>query len=105
MEAQGHEIVELDSAESAEEIRAAIKRVADANPSTLKFILLASDVGVLPNQQIAIPVFYHPSTALVKFGGDERIASDSTFGDLDGDNLPDVAVGRIPADSPQQLKR
>lgn len=102
---QGHTIVELDSAESAEAIRAAIKNVADANPNMLKFILLASDVGVLPNQQVAIPVFYHPGTALVKFGGDETIASDSTFGDLNGDNLPDVAVGRIPADSPQQLQK
>ena len=104
-EAQGHEIVELDSVQSAEAIRAAIKQVADAKPNTLKFILLASDVGVLPNQQIAIPAFYHGSTALVKFGGDQQIATDSTFGDLDGDDLPDVAVGRIPADSPQQLTK
>ncbi len=104
-EAQGHSIVELDSAQSADAIQAAIRKVADANPNTLKFILLASDVGVLPNQQIAIPVFYHASTALVKFGGDPKIASDSTFGDLDGDHIPDVAVGRIPADSPQQLQK
>ena len=104
-ESQGYEVVELDSAHTAEAIRAAIKQVADAKPNTLKFILLASDVGVLPNQQIAIPVFYHRSTALVKFGGDELIATDSTFGDLDGDDLPDVAVGRIPADSPQQLAK
>jgi len=104
-EAQGHKIAELDSAQSAEEIRTAIKQVADAKPNTLKFILLASDAGVLANQQIAIPPFYHRSTALVKFGGDEQIASDSTFGDLDGDDVPDVAVGRIPADSPQQLAK
>lgn len=104
-QAQGHTVVELDSVETAPEIRASILKVAEANPNTLKFILLASDVGLLPNQQIPIPVFYHPGTALVKFGGDEKIASDSTFGDLDGDDLPDVAVGRIPADSPQQLKK
>ena len=104
-QSQGHEIVELDSAQTADAIQAAIKQVADAKPNALKFILLASDVGVLPNQQIAIPVFYHSSTALIKFGGDEKIASDSTFGDLDGDDVPDVAVGRIPADSPQQLQK
>ncbi len=104
-QSQGHEIVELDSAASSEAIQASIKRVAAENTNQLKFILLASDVGVLPNQQIAIPVFYHSSTALVKFGGDERIASDSTYGDLDGDHVPDVAVGRIPADSPQQLQK
>ncbi len=104
-EAQGHKIAELDSAQSAEEIRAAIKRIADLKPNTLKFILLASDAGVLPDQQLAIPPFYHRSTALVKFGGDEQIASDSTFGDLDGDDIPDVAVGRVPADSPQQLAK
>jgi TusA-related sulfurtransferase len=104
-ESQGHEILEVDSAQSAETIRASIRQVAATKPNTLKFILLASDVGVLPNQQVAIPVFYHASTALIKFGGDEQIASDSTFGDLDGDDLPDVAVGRMPADSPQQLTK
>ena len=104
-EAQGHKIAELDSAQSAEEIRTAIKQVAAGQPGALKFILLASDAGVLENQQLAIAPFYHRSTALVKFGGDELIASDSTFGDLDGDDIPDVAVGRIPADSPQQLAK
>ena len=104
-ESQGYSVTELDSAKSAESIRADIKRIAAQQPNSLKFILLASDVGVLPNQQIAIPVFYHRSTALVKFGGDEQIASDSTFGDLDDDEVPDVAVGRIPADSPEQLEK
>ncbi len=104
-EAQGYSVVEVDSANSAAEIRDRIKAIAELRPGQLKFILLASDVGVLPNQQIGIPVFYHRSTALVKFGGDEQIASDSTFGDLDGDEIPDVAVGRIPADSPIQLAK
>ncbi len=100
---QGHIVHELDSARSVETIRQSIRTIAEAHPMSLKFILLASDVGVLPDQQIAVPVNYYPSTAMVKLGGDESIASDNAYGDLDGDDVPDVAVGRIPADSPEQL--
>ncbi len=100
---QGHTICEIDSAQSVEAIRKSIGDLEIAAPKSIKFILLASDVGVLPNQQVAVPVQYHRSTAMVKLGGDEQIASDNTYGDLDGDDLPDVAVGRIPADNPKQL--
>ena len=34
----------------------------------------------------------------------ERFASDTAWGDLDGDNLPEVAVGRIPARTPRQAE-
>ena len=34
----------------------------------------------------------------------KQFASDSAWGDLDGDGVPDVAVGRIPARSPEQVQ-
>ncbi len=104
-ETQGYRIIELDSAATAQEIRTAIKKIASRATETPHSILLTTDCGVLADKQIAIPTCYHPSTALIKFGGDAEIASDSTYGDLNDDNLPDIAVGRIPADSAEQLAR
>ena len=31
------------------------------------------------------------------------LASDAPYGDLDDDGVPDVAVGRLPVDTPQEL--
>ncbi|MEM8736716.1 MAG: C25 family cysteine peptidase, partial [Planctomycetota bacterium] len=50
------------------------------------------------------PTFYRKSSAMVQFGGDERIGTDNPYSDLDQDEIPDLAVGRIPADSAEQAK-
>jgi hypothetical protein len=102
-QAQGHSIAEIDSAQSLESIRQSIRDVNAADPKSLKYILLASDVGPLAHKQIAVPTNYHRSKAMVKLGGDELIASDNAYADLDDDGIPDVAIGRIPADTPEQL--
>ncbi|MBI4577159.1 MAG: hypothetical protein HY722_12935, partial [Planctomycetes bacterium] len=36
---------------------------------------------------------------------DEWEATDNVYGDLDGDGLPEAAVGRLPADTPEELSR
>jgi Peptidase family C25 len=100
---QGYKIVEIDSVASGAEVQKSIRKMARDNPGEIKAILIACDVGRLPESKLGTPMFYHASKALVKFGGDEQIASDSTYADLDGDDLPDVSIGRIPADTPQQL--
>lgn len=99
---QGYEIVELDSNLPQPEITAKLAEIHSQSASTLKFVVLAGDVD--PRIPGSIPTFYRESTAMVKFGGDKRIATDNPYGDFDGDDLPDVAVARIPADSAEQLK-
>ena len=38
------------------------------------------------------------------FGSEELLASDSYYADLDGDDLPDVPIGRLPVETPKDLE-
>ena len=103
---QGYNVVEIDADLGRGGIRRAILDVAREHPrienrSGLQFVMLAGDVTA--NRETNVPTFYHQSTAMVQFGGDPLLASDNPYGDLDGDHIPDIAVGRIPADSAEQL--
>ncbi|MCE9554742.1 MAG: hypothetical protein K8T91_15410, partial [Planctomycetes bacterium] len=50
-----------------------------------------------------VPTTYLPSKVTVRFGGEETIATDGPYGDLDDDGTAELAVGRLPVDTPQQL--
>jgi len=52
-----------------------------------------------------VPTFHLPTTIIRRYGGGPQLASDSPYGDFDADGLPDAAVGRLPADSPAELRR
>lgn len=99
--AQGLKVVEIDSNSDREVIRAEIARLYTAHRDSLKFVLLAADVSA--NRDTTIPTFYKKSAAMVQFGGDPLIATDNPYVDIDGDDTPELAIGRIPADSSQQL--
>lgn len=102
-EAQGHHIAELDTAADSRTVRAAIAQVAAAQAEPIRYVLLAGDVCA--DVAINIPTCYYDSTAMSQFGGDATIASDNPYADLDGDNVPELAIGRIPADSAEQLQQ
>ncbi len=95
-EKQGHAILELDAELGAEELKKSVREAARQNQ--LRFIVLAGDV------QSGVPTYYHTSTAMVQFGGTPSLASDHDYGDLDDDGCPELAVGRVPAQSSDQLK-
>ncbi|MFO0940943.1 MAG: C25 family cysteine peptidase [Pirellulales bacterium] len=95
-EKQGHQILELDAELGATELKKQIRQTAQQNQ--LAYILLAGDV------QSGVPTFYHPSTAMIQFGGTPSLASDHDYGDLNDDGTPELSVGRIPAQSIEQLK-
>ena len=99
--AQGLKVVEIDSNMDRDVIRAEIARLYAAHSERLKFVLLAADVSA--NKDTTIPTFYKKSAAMVQFGGDPLIATDNPYVDFDGDDNPELAIGRIPADSSQQL--
>jgi Peptidase family C25 len=92
----GHKIWELDAEQGAEALKRSIVELS--KQTELKFVVLAGDV------QASVPTFYHPSTALIQYGGTPTLASDNDYGDLDNDGVPELAVGRIPANSADQLK-
>ena len=101
-QSQGHRIAEVDAQLDPSAIRAAIAHLAAAQSKPLRYVLLAGDVS--SQAATTVPTFYQDSSAMSQFGGDATIASDNPYGDLDEDGLPELAVGRIPADTPEQLR-
>ena len=89
-----------------DEIHQAIREQAAENP--LRTILLVGDVAspqkVSKKAKIeTLPVPYVRARVVGEFGGEQHIASDSLYGDLDDDGLPDVAVGRFSVQSVAEL--
>ncbi len=101
-QAQGHQIAEIDSSPDSRTIRRAIAELCAGPAEQPRYVLLAGDVTA--HADSTVPTFYHDSTAMSQFGGDAKIASDNPFGDLDDDSVPELAVGRVPADSAEQLR-
>ncbi len=103
--AQGHEIAVIDAPASAADLRSTIRSVAALGK--LKHVLLIGDVptGREPAavRRLTIPTNYLKATVNTRWGSEPHIASDTPYADLDGDQIPDLAVGRIPADSAAEL--
>ncbi|MBI1902203.1 MAG: hypothetical protein HYS13_13970 [Planctomycetia bacterium] len=107
-EAQGHSFVFVDNTGTADAVRARI--VAASKEHKLKFAVLVGDVpgdvalgGDSERSELRVPTFHLPSKVNVLIGGEKDIASDNAYGDLDGDHVPELAVGRLTADSAQEL--
>lgn len=105
---QGRRFAFLPNAGRPEEIRSAIRNVATGGE--LKFVMIVGDAEPVArvNPAVAarsVPAPLVPATVNIKFGSEPQIASDNWYADLDDDQLPDVAIGRIPADSPAELTK
>jgi hypothetical protein len=73
------------------------------------YVLLVGDcphgVHGIADPQKQSPTFYLPTPVMAKFGSTEDCATDFPFADLDGDGLPDAAVGRLPVKDAEQLAK
>jgi hypothetical protein len=103
---QGHGIVIIDAPTTAPELQATIRNKAAASP--LKYLLIIGDVPDARRDQLSyrsrrVPTNYVAAKINRRWGSSTTIATDMPYGDVDGDSLPDLAVGRIPADSPDEL--
>lgn len=56
-----------------------------------------------PGNAWGTATFHIPTTMNRFWGGDPQLATDNPYADLDDDQLPDLAVGRIPAKSADDL--
>lgn len=103
--AEGHEIALIAPPRTAAELRSTIRRVAEVG--SLKYVLLVGDVPAAREsaelRRLKVPTNYLPATVNTRWGSEPHIASDTPYADLDGDQVPDLAVGRIPADSADEL--
>ncbi len=105
---QGHQIELVSARGEAAEIRERLRRAADGQP--IAAVLLVGDTDIRgrvdePKAFYRLPTFYETSKVVVQYGSEPTIASDNRYGDFDDDGLPDVAVGRLPVDTPEELKR
>jgi hypothetical protein len=90
---QGHDVVVRTP---RDDMRGLVKEVHAASKGKLRFVLLLGDVKYVPCGYVACPV-------LKPYERDwKRVATDNLTADVDGDMQPDVAIGRLPADSWQE---
>ena len=82
-------------------IQAFISQLSEMFPERLQYLLLVGDYSyeILDYQQSIdfLPSFFIDTS----FGG--QTVSDLPYADLDGDSLPGLAVGRVPASTPEQV--
>lgn len=99
---QGHKIAIRFSKPTIEQN---LKLVAEyAKGDALENILLVGDSGdrwIDPRK--LVPTSLVPAKVNVLFGSEPKIATDNPYGDLDGDGVPELSVGRLTADTPDEL--
>ncbi len=106
-EGQGHELAFVSNQGTVEDVQAAIKRAGQGG--TIKAVVLVGDarvgIGMNPAERgRCVPVKWAKSEVTVLLGSEPHIGTDDWCGDLDGDGVPEVAVGRLTADTSEELE-
>ena len=63
----------------------------------------ATEAGATASASRIVPTFLLPAKVNIHFGSEPELASDNPYVDLEGDGVPDLAIGRIAADSADEL--
>jgi hypothetical protein len=103
---QGHELLVMDPPKNAGELKVMIRRANDAG--SLKYLVIIGDEPSSRDsrdivERLRVPTNYVPAKVNTRWGPEKEIASDTPYADLDGDGTAEIAVGRIPAHSADQL--
>jgi len=116
---QGHELAVVSSTGSPEDIQGRIREAArggrlrfvvlvgDAWPTVaLRFSppgaddVIGVDAGLRPR---CVPVHRARAKVNALWGSEPHLATDNWYADLNDDQVPDLAIGRLTADSPEEL--
>lgn len=105
--AQGRTLHWIGNEGTAEEIRDQVRKASRAGRT--KFLLIVGDADPAMNtdpavRAVSVPTHFAPAKVNIHWGKERDIATDNWYADLDDDQLPDLAVGRIPVDSADELK-
>jgi hypothetical protein len=110
---QGHRVVLLSNVGTFDDIRRRIRNLAassgaaDMRPA-LRFVLLVGDAPPqeprIGHDAVHVPTYYAPARIVRHLGEQSDIATDNAYADLDDDGIPDLAIGRLTADTPDQLR-
>ncbi len=103
---QGHIIEIISNDGPPQEIRDRIRSAA--KPGTLRFVLLVG--GANPRMDVdpairqrSIPAHFQRAKVVDRWGPETEIATDNWYADLKGDDVPDLAIGRLPVESADEL--
>lgn len=99
---QGLRLAVVDSGPTPDQVRRQIRAAARLGGS--RFLVLIGDAGPAGGE-LVVPTHYAAARVNVRFGSEPTIATDNWYADLDDDGLPDLATGRLTADSPDDLGR
>lgn len=104
-EGQEHRITIIAPGRTGFQTRQLIKSAAEKQK--FKYLVLVGDTdsGDQRDKSVTVPTDYIEAKVNVKFGSENEIATDSSFGDFDEDGFPDVAVGRISVHSVEELNQ
>ena len=90
---------------SPDEIRAKIRKAA--KKYHVDAILLVGDGAPTENAPYGwrdvVPAPRVPARVVQVFGSEDLLASDAFYADLDGDEIPDVPIGRLPVETADEL--
>lgn len=101
---QGHRIQVVSPAFNSRRIKQQIKTVAERG--RLEHVVIIGDSGDRNAEPDSLVVTdYVAAKVNVLFGSEPEIATDNTYADLDEDGVPELAIGRLPVDSVQELKQ
>lgn len=104
---QGHALEIAGAPASAAELDLEIR--AAAAEGRLRFVLLVGDAPTFARddgraaEPAAVPTHYEAGSVNVRWGSPPHIATDHRYADVDADGIPDLAVGRLPVDSADEL--
>jgi len=104
--AQGHSFAFVSNLGTATEIRQAIRRQAER--SDLRYVLLVGDAEPLAAvdpilRARSVPAFMAKAKVNVRWRSTPELPTDNWYADLDDDGVPELAIGRLPVDSQQEL--
>ncbi len=111
-QSQGYRVVQIDGMLPARSIAKAIKdyahRCSQAEETQLKAVVIVGDTEpTLQDHPVirrrTVPHFLVSGSINEEIAGYANIATDHPYGDLDGDHLADVPVGRLSVDTTEQL--
>ncbi len=83
-----------------DDVGALVRDTYDASVRKLRFVVLVGDVE-------KVPCVLRPrqaTDAVAAMEPDPNIASDAPYADVDGDGVPDLAVGRVSVHAPEEAK-
>ncbi len=106
-QAQGHRVAVVAGEQSLPDIRRELRELARGG--RLRYVLLVGDADPAMYSDAAVrarsvPTAYAEAKVNVLWGSEPHIATDNPYADLSGDGVPELAVGRLPANSAAELE-